>query len=272
MSYAFTRDVPADEHHYAEVRTAIGAAVPEGLIVHLVVRRDGGLRYIDVWDSEAHWRRFHDERIGPAVRKVMAAHGMTRPGTSAPYEPMELIDVWVPAGAPREPGRDVPGAGSAPQLAGIHHLKVHVTDLRRSALWYQRVLGYRPVMEFTEADRLVGYGLDHPGGGTFLTLRLDPDHAAATAGRVYFEMGAPDKAALDELARRLDDLGEPHGPVLRTPAGWLLPDLHDPDGHEMRFYVTGDGAPTADRPARLHDAGPRAWIEQLDRLDLTPDT
>jgi hypothetical protein len=30
-------------------------------------------------------------------------------------------------------------------------------------------------------------------------------------------MGAPDKAALDELARRLDDLGEPHGPVLRTP-------------------------------------------------------
>ena len=93
MSYAFTRDVPADEHHYAEVRTAIGAAVPEGLIVHLVVRRDGGLRSIDVWDSEAHWRRFHDERIGPAVRKVMAARGMTRPGTSAPDEPMELIDV-----------------------------------------------------------------------------------------------------------------------------------------------------------------------------------
>jgi hypothetical protein len=37
----------------------------------------------------------------------------------------------------------------------------------------------------------------------------------------------------------------------------------------MRFYVTGEGAPTADRPARLHDAGPSAWIEQLDRLDLT---
>ena len=159
--------------------------------------------------------------------------------------------------------------GSVPRLEGIHHLKVHVTDVRRSALWYQRVLGYRPVMEFVEADRLVGYGLDHPGGGTFLTLRLDPDHAADSAGRVYFEMGAPDKAALDELARLLDDLGEPHGPVLRTPAGWLLPGLYDPDGHEMRCYVTGEGAPTADRPARLHDAGPRAWIEHLDRIDLT---
>lgn len=271
MSYAFTRDVPADEDHYADVRAAIGAAAPEGLVVHLVVRRDGGLRYIDVWDSEAHWRRFHDERIGPAVRKVTAARGMTRPATPPPYQPMELIDVWVPAGAPRDPGPDACGAGSAPRLAGIHHLKVHVADVRRSALWYQRVLGYQPVMEFAEAGRLVGYGLGHPSGGTFLTLRLDPEHAAQTAGRVYFEMGTPDKAALDELARHLDDLGEPHGPVLRTPAGWVLPDLYDPDGHEMRFYVTGEGAPTAGRPARMHDAGPRAWIEQLDRLDLAPN-
>jgi catechol 2,3-dioxygenase-like lactoylglutathione lyase family enzyme len=172
---------------------------------------------------------------------------------------------------PREPGRDVPRTGPPPRLAGIHHLKVHVTGLRRSALWYQRVLGYQPVMEFTEAGRLAGYGLEHPGGGTFLTLRLDPGHAAATAGRVYFEMGAPDKGALDELARRLDKLGEPHGPVQRTPAGWVLPGLYDPDGHEMRFYVTGEGAPTADRPARMHDAGPRAWIEHLDRLDLGLD-
>ena len=61
----------------------------------------------------------------------------------------------------------------------------------------------------------------------------------------------------------------PEGLVVH-PAGWVLPDLYDPDGHEMRFYVTGEGAPTADRPARIHDAGPGAWIEQLDRLDLAP--
>ena len=39
MSYAFTGDVPVGEDHYAEVRAAIGAAVPEGLVVHLAVRR-----------------------------------------------------------------------------------------------------------------------------------------------------------------------------------------------------------------------------------------
>lgn len=270
MSYAFTRDVPVDEHHYAGVRAAIGAAAPEGLVVHLVVRRDGGLRSIDVWDSEAHWRRFHDKRIGPAVRTVAAAHGMTRPATPPPDKPMELIDAWVPDRRPREPGGDAATAGSALRLAGIHHLKVHVTDVRRSALWYQRVLGYRPVMEFAEADRLVGYGLDHPGGGTFLTLRLDPDHAAQTAGRVYFETGTPDKAALDELARRLDDLGEPHGPVRRTPGRVGAPGPVRP--RRSRGALLRDRRGSSDGGPARPDARrrPRAWIEPLDRPDPAP--
>jgi hypothetical protein len=66
-------------------------------------------------------------------------------------------------------------------------------------------------------------------------------------------------------------LGEPHGPVLRTPAGWVLPDLYDPDGHQMRFYVPGEGA----RRRRTGPPGcatlPRAWIEQLDSHDLAPN-
>jgi hypothetical protein len=180
MSYAFTRDVPAGEHHYAEVRAAIGAAAPEGRVVHLVVRRDGGLRYIGVWDSEAHRQCFHHERIGPAVRTVMAARGMTRPATSPPYEPMELIDAWLPARGPRGPGGDAARAGSAPRLAGIHHLKVHVTDVRRSALWYQRVLGYRPVMEFSEATAVPATGSTTPAAarssrsGSTRTTRRKP--------------------------------------------------------------------------------------------------
>ena len=53
---------------------------------------------------------------------------------------------------------------STPALSGIHHLKVHVTDVRRSARWYQRTLGYEPVMEFVEGAELVGYGMSHPNG------------------------------------------------------------------------------------------------------------
>jgi catechol 2,3-dioxygenase-like lactoylglutathione lyase family enzyme len=158
---------------------------------------------------------------------------------------------------------------TVPALNGIHHLKVHVTDVRRSARWYARVLGYRPMLEFVEGDRLVGYGLDHPNGGTVLTLRLDPEQAAKTAGWVYFEMGVPDKEALEQLAVRLDECGEHHGPVVKTPIGWLLPGLFDPDGHEVRFYFSSSGSTlTEPRPRRVHDAGPNAWIEELDALDL----
>jgi catechol 2,3-dioxygenase-like lactoylglutathione lyase family enzyme len=89
---------------------------------------------------------------------------------------------------------------TAPVLAGIHHLKVHVTDVRRSARWYQTVLGYEPAVEFVEKDVIVGYGMSHPRGGTLLTLRLDPVRTSQTVGAVYFEMGTPDKVALDDLA------------------------------------------------------------------------
>lgn len=157
---------------------------------------------------------------------------------------------------------------NVPELNGIHHLKVHVTDVRKSARWYARVLGYRPWQEFVEGDRLVGYGLDHPNGGTLLTLRLDPEHAARSAGWVYFEMGVPNKGALDRLAEHLDECGEHHGPVVQTPIGWLLPGLFDPDGHEMRFYFSLPESTATPRPRRLHDVGPNAWIEELDSLDL----
>jgi YD repeat-containing protein len=157
----------------------------------------------------------------------------------------------------------------SPRLAGIHHLKVHVTDLRRSARWYERVLGYCTGLEFVEGDRLVGYGLSHDSGGTLLTLRLDPEQAAKTAGWVYFEMGVPDRQALDDLALHLDEVGEAHGPVVPTPIGWLLPGVFDPDGHEMRFYYSTPGESTSHtHPRRIHDAGPNAWIEDVDAVDL----
>lgn len=65
----------------------------------------------------------------------------------------------------------------APQLAGIHHVKLPVTDLARSREWYQTRLGYRVQIEFIEQGQLMGYGLEHPNGGPTLGLRLDPERA-----------------------------------------------------------------------------------------------
>lgn len=124
-----------------------------------------------------------------------------------------------------------------PRLAGIHHLKLPVSDLARSREWYESRLGYQPQVEFVEQDRLMGIGLRHPNGGPDLALRLDPARAAVAAGFDYFAIGVPDRAAIEGLAARLTALGEEHAGVHRASAGWILPMLHDPDGHEVRFYT-----------------------------------
>lgn len=126
---------------------------------------------------------------------------------------------------------------SVPALAGVHHLKLPVRDLARSREWYASRLGYELSIEFKEGDQVMGCALRHPAGGPDLALRLDPARAEAAAGFDYFAIGVPDKEAIERLAERLAALGEEHGGVHFATIGWILPLLHDPDGHEVRFYT-----------------------------------
>jgi len=127
---------------------------------------------------------------------------------------------------------------TAPELDGIHHVKLPVSDLDRSRAWYESRLGYRLTTEFIEDGAVMGLALAHPNGGPDLALRLNPELAARAAGFDYFAIGVPTKAAIDALAHRLTALGEQHAGVHFATIGWILPDSHDPDGHEIRFYTT----------------------------------
>jgi catechol 2,3-dioxygenase-like lactoylglutathione lyase family enzyme len=152
----------------------------------------------------------------------------------------------------------------APVLAGVHHLKLPVTDLDRSRDWYLSRLGYQVLMEFVEQGRLMGYALAHPNGGPPLALRLDPERARAAAGFDYFAIGVPDKDAIDQLAARLTRLGEQHAGVHWATIGWILPELHDPDGHEVRFYTLQHHTePEPDVVTVIHD--PRESAERHER-------
>lgn len=141
-----------------------------------------------------------------------------------------------------------------PRLDGVHHLKLPVSDLGRSLDWYRSRLGYQVGVEFVEQGVLMGYALDHPAGGPMLGLRLDPERARASAGFDYFAIGVPDKATLDELAAHLTGLGETHAGVHYAGLGWILPYLHDPDGHEVRFYTTAHHTDPGPDPLRIDDA------------------
>ena len=95
MPYAFIRDVPVDASQYLSVRTALGTEPPKGLITHLALRQDDCVRHIDVWDTEADWERFRDERLGPVIGQMMAAQGITEPPSLAPLQPIDVIDTWT---------------------------------------------------------------------------------------------------------------------------------------------------------------------------------
>src|SRR5260370_30370894 len=132
----------------------------------------------------------------------------------------------------------VMGMPDAPALAGIHHLKLPVTDLDRSREWYLSRLGYQVQMEFIEQGRLMGVALSHPNGGPPLGLRLNPERARAAAGFDYFSIGVPSQAAVEDLARRLTALGGNHAEGHPGSLGRVLPPLDRPGGHRGRLYTT----------------------------------
>lgn len=97
MTYAFRQDVPIDAATYQRIVDGLGPEPPQGLVVHLAIERpEGGLRYLDVWDSEADYERFADERLHPVV------HPMLREvfGDQLPPEPertpVSALHVWAP--------------------------------------------------------------------------------------------------------------------------------------------------------------------------------
>ncbi|MGH9224988.1 MAG: hypothetical protein ACRD2W_14705 [Acidimicrobiales bacterium] len=93
MYFANSYEVPSNEHLYRKVKSEIGDEQPDGLVVHLVVKSDGGLRHIGVWETQAAWERFRDERVRPAVGRVLEAAGIAPPPPPPAEEQLDLIDV-----------------------------------------------------------------------------------------------------------------------------------------------------------------------------------
>ncbi len=94
MTYAFTYDVPITTEIYARIKEGLGPERPPGLIAHLTLQIENGLRYIDVWQSKDDFEAFAESRLHPVVHPIL--EGMLG---FVPPEPthtmLDVVDVWT---------------------------------------------------------------------------------------------------------------------------------------------------------------------------------
>ncbi|WP_067565438.1 VOC family protein [Nocardia acidivorans] len=152
-----------------------------------------------------------------------------------------------------------------PELAGIHHIKIPVTDLVRSVRWYREVLGYRPTMQFDDDDGMVrGVAGELPGiSPSMLCLRENPAAAQGCKGFDPVSLGARGRDDLVRWAAHLDENGVSHSPVIDASVGWLLV-FNDPDGLDLHIYTWDEhSADVADRPGYgTPIADPNSWLPE----------
>ena len=132
------------------------------------------------------------------------------------------------------------------EILGVHHVKVPVTDIRRSREWYERVFDLQPEVEFPDDDGVVRGVAYHAKGGFTLALRENPAVARAVAGYDPFAILVQGREDIEMWATRLDDLGIGRSPVIEATIGWLM-SFNDPDGLELRLY-TADRHATSENP------------------------
>ena len=93
--YSFIEDVPANAELYAKVREGLGPDTPRGLVVHLAIETERGLRYVDVWEREQDWIAFRDGRLNPVLREVLSSHGIDVNPAEVTRESVNVIDAWL---------------------------------------------------------------------------------------------------------------------------------------------------------------------------------
>jgi hypothetical protein len=97
--HSYTQDVPIDAAFYQRIVDRLGADPPPGLVAHLALRRpEGGLRYVDVWESQEACDRFVEERLHPVVHEMLREIFGDTPVPEPERVPMEVVHAWCRAG------------------------------------------------------------------------------------------------------------------------------------------------------------------------------
>jgi glyoxylase I family protein len=131
-----------------------------------------------------------------------------------------------------------------PDVSGIHHVSVTVTDIERSVPWYSEVLGLTKLMEESHPDG-TGYAvvLGKPDWSMCVGLHTHPTNeceqfSESRTGLDHIGFMVPARAELDAWESRLTELGVEHSPV-NDQGGYAVLVFRDPDNIQLEFMSMG---------------------------------
>ncbi|MFJ7158234.1 VOC family protein [Streptomyces sp. NPDC101118] len=125
-----------------------------------------------------------------------------------------------------------------PEVTGVDHVCLTVSDVKRSAEFYNRLLDTQTVMDVEDeygpflavASPLLVIGFRTHGttnqADAFDATRVGLDHLA---------LRVADRAGLEAWEARLDEQETAHSGIVEDPFGWHL-NVKDPDGIALEFY------------------------------------
>lgn len=130
-----------------------------------------------------------------------------------------------------------------PNIAGAHHVAFTVTDVDRSAAWYQELFGMQlllasdeegvriRILAHTASEWIVGLR-EHPDqpGGTFDERRTGLDHLAFTV---------TSRGELEAWEQELERRGITYSPIRETPIGTVIA-FRDPDDIQLELWLPLD--------------------------------
>jgi len=131
-----------------------------------------------------------------------------------------------------------------PDVSGIHHVSVTVTDIERSVPWYSELLGLTKLMEESHPDG-TGYAvvLGKPDWSMCVGLHTHPTNererfAESRTGLDHIGFMVSGRADLDAWESKLTELGVEHSPV-NDQGGYAVLVFRDPDNIQLEFMSMG---------------------------------
>lgn len=129
-----------------------------------------------------------------------------------------------------------------PQITGVAHVELSVSDINSSVDWYCRLLSAKDVFRAANVDRgFTACAILEPISGTVLAFtRHDViEGGPFTPHRVgldHLAFAVTDEATLEAWEARLDELGIAHDAIDDQGFAVAL-NFRDPDGIALEFYV-----------------------------------